>query len=77
MAQDFDVSAKTIFLRPGDGIIRRAVFHGRIDEYLATEQPQVSNKRADMVVRASDGEIHHVEFQTSNESGLGLRMLGY
>ena len=77
MAQNFDVSAKTIFLHPGNGIIRRALFHGQVEEYLATEQPQVSNKRADMVVRNSDGEIHHVEFQTKNDSALGLRMLGY
>ena len=29
------------------------------------------------VARTIDGEIHHVEFQTTNEPGFGLRMLGY
>ena len=77
MAQNIDVTAKTIFLHPGDGIIRRRVFHGQVDEYLPTELPQVSNRRADIVARNSDGEIHHVEFQTTNETGFGLRMLGY
>lgn len=77
MAQIIDVTAKTVFLHPGDGIIRRRLFHGQVDEYLPTEQPQVSNKRADMVARNSNGEIHHVEFQTTNEAGFGLRMLGY
>jgi len=77
MAQVIDVTVKTVFLHPGDGIIRRRLFRGQVEEYLSVEQPQVSNKRADMVARNSDGEIHHVEFQASNEAGFGLRMLGY
>jgi hypothetical protein len=77
MAHTFDVSAKTIFLRPGNGIIRRELFHGKVTEHLATEQPQVSNDRADMVVRTEEGALRHVEFQTTNEAGFGLRMLGY
>ena len=35
------------------------------------------NQRADMVVRVENGSLHHVEFQTSNESGFALRMLEY
>ena len=77
MAQRYDVSIKTLFLHEGDGIIRRRVFGGRVTEHLATEQPQVSNHRADMVVRTGDGALHHVEFQATNEPGFGLRMLGY
>ena len=77
MAQRYDVSIKTLFLHEGDGIIRRRVFGGKVTEHLATEQPQVSNHRADMVVRTGDGALHHVEFQATNEPGFGLRMLGY
>ena len=77
MAQRYDVSIKTLFLHEGDGIIRRRVFGGKVIEHLATEQPQVSNHRADMVVRTGDGALHHVEFQATNEPGFGLRMLGY
>jgi hypothetical protein len=43
MAQNYDVSLKSLFLREGDGIIRRRLFGGRVTEHLATEQPQVSN----------------------------------
>jgi len=77
MAQRYDVSLKTLFLRAGDGIIRRRVFGSKVTEHLATEQPQVSNDRADMVVRTIDGSLHHVEFQATNEPGFELRMLGY
>lgn len=77
MAHRYDVSLKALFLREGDGIIRRLLFGGRVTEHLATEQPQVLNHRADMVVRTEDGSLHQVEFQTSNESGFAVRMLEY
>lgn len=37
MAQRYDVSLKTLFLREGDGIIRRLLFGGKVIELLATE----------------------------------------
>ena len=77
MAHRYDVSTKALFLREGDGIIRRLLFGGKVVEFLATEQPQVFNHRADLVVRTEDGSFHHVEFQTSNETGFALRMLEY
>jgi hypothetical protein len=77
MAHRYDVSLKTLFRQAGNGIIRRRLFGSPVVEHLATEQPQVSNLRADMVVRTGDGSLRHVEFQTSNEAGYGLRMLGY
>jgi hypothetical protein len=77
MPQRYDVSLKALFARDGNGIIRRRLFGGRVTEHLATEQPQVSNRRADMVVRTEDGSLHQVEFQAGNEAGFGLRMLEY
>jgi len=77
MAHRYDVSLKALFLREGDGIIRRLLFGGRVTEHLATEQPQMFNHRADMVVRTEDGSLHQVEFQTSNEAGFAVRMLEY
>ena len=77
MAQRYDVSLKALFLREGDGIIRRLLFGGKVTEHLATEQPQVFNHRADMVVRTEDGSLHQVEFQVSNEARFAVRMLEY
>jgi len=77
MAHRYDVSLKALFLREGDGIIRRLLFGGRVTEHLATEQPQMFNHRADMIVRTEDGSLHQVEFQTSNEAGFAVRMLEY
>jgi predicted transposase YdaD len=77
MAHRYDVSLKSLFLREGDGIIRRLLFGGRVVEHLSTEQPQVLNNRADMVVRTEDGAAHQVEFQARNEADFALRMMGY
>ena len=77
MAHHIDVSLKSLFLHEGDGIIRRLLFGGKVIEHLATEQPQVSNHRADTVVRIEDGSLRHVELQADNEAGFGLRMLEY
>ena len=77
MAQRYDVSLKTPFLREGDGIIRRLLFGGKVIEFLATEQPQIFNHRTDVVVRTEDLSLHHVEFQAANEAGFPLRMLEY
>ena len=77
MAHRYDVSLKALFLREGDGIIRRLLFGGKVTEHLASEQPQVFNHRADMVVRTEDGSLHQVDFQTINEAGFALRMMEY
>ena len=77
MAHRYDVSLKALFMSEGDGIIRRRLFGGKVAKHLPTEQPQVSNRRADMVVQTEDGSLHQVEFVTSNEAGFPLRMLEY
>ncbi len=77
MSQRYDVSLKALFLREGDGVIRRLLFGSKVTEHLSTEQPRISNQRADMVVRTENGSLHHVEFQASNEAGFPLRMLEY
>ena len=77
MAQPYDTALKAMFLRDGDGIIRRQLFGGKVSEVLPTEQPQVYNQRADLVVRTTAGRLHHVEFQATNEVVLPRRILRY
>ncbi len=77
MAQRYDVSLKTLFLREGEGIIRKLLFGGKVVEFLATEQPQIFNHRADLVVRTARSLLFHVEFQAYNETDFVLRMMEY
>jgi predicted transposase YdaD len=78
MAKTKDILCK-VWLRRGSGGIlsRRICGDGGISEYLPTEQPQISNRQADMLIRNGCGELHHVEFQAANELDFAFRMLDY
>ncbi len=72
-----DILSKIWLRRGSDGILSRRVCGGRIVQQLATEQPQILNLQADMLVRNERDEIHHIEFQSTNEADFALRMLRY
>lgn len=76
MAHTFDVPLKALF-RNSSGVISRLLFGGPVAEWLNVEQPDVSNRRADLLVRTAEGRLRHVELQTRNEAGMELRMLDY
>jgi predicted transposase YdaD len=77
MAKTKDILCKVWLRRGSDGILSRRICSGKIAEQLPTEQPQISNRQADMLIRNERDELHHVEFQASNESDFGFRMLEY
>lgn len=72
-----DILCKVWLRRGSDGILARKLCGGRIVEQLPTEMPQVWNRQADLLVRNEAGEVHHVEFQASNDPDFGFRMLEY
>ena len=72
-----DILCKVWLRRGSDGILSRRMCAGKISEHLPTEQPQISNRQADMLVRNDSGRLRHVEFQASNEAEFGFRMLDY
>jgi len=76
MAQQFDVSLKSLFRR-SPGVMSRILFGGPVAEWLNIEQPDVRNLRVDILVRGTDAGLRHVEFQTKNDPEIGLRELDY
>ena len=77
MAKTKDILSKVWLRRASEGILSRRLCGGRIAEQLPTEQPQISNRQVDMLVRNDQGQIHHVEFQATQEAGFAFRMLDY
>ena len=75
MGQEYDVTFKYMFRNPR-GVLARMLF-GDAVEWPNIELPEVRNLRTDLLARASDGVLRHVEIQTSNEAGMGFRMLEY
>ncbi len=50
---------------------------GPVADWLDQELPEMRNHRADMVGRTEQGEIVHLEFQSSNEPFMEVRMAAY
>jgi predicted transposase YdaD len=72
-----DILSKVWLRRGSDGILSRRLCGGKIAEHLPTDQPQVSARQADILIRNDRDEIHHIEFQSFNEKDFGFRMLDY
>ena len=77
MPKTKDILSKIWLRRASDGILSRRLCGGKIAEHLPTEQPQISNRQVDMLVRNDQGVIQHVEFQSTNELEFPFRMLDY
>lgn len=76
MGQDYDVSVK-LLLRRSNGVTIRRLVGEDIAEWLNIELPKVSNLRMDMLVRTVSGKLVHLELQSGNDKGMGLRQLEY
>jgi hypothetical protein len=48
-----------------------------VRQWLNVDLPRVQNRRADLVGRTSDGRLLHIEFQSSNDPLMALRMVEY
>ena len=77
MPKTKDILSKVWLRRGTNGILSRRLCGGDIVEHLPTEQPEISNRAVDMLVRNDKGLIQHVEFQATNELGIAFRMLVY
>jgi predicted transposase YdaD len=74
--QDYDVALK-VLLQGSARLTMLAVTGGAIEKWLNIELPKVQNLRADLLGETTDGELVHVELQSSNDSIMPLRMAEY
>ena len=49
----------------------------RVVRWLPTELPIVQNLRVDLLGETADGELIQIEVQSTNQPGMGFRMLEY
>ena len=77
MAKTKDILCKVWLRRGSDGILSRRMCGGKIANHLPTEQPQITNRQADMLVRNDQGRVRHIEFQAYPEPEFPFRMLDY
>jgi predicted transposase YdaD len=75
-AQRFDTTLKKLFQTLPSRLIEM-VTGGRAVELLTIELPSVKQRRADLVFRLPDDEIHQIELQGDNDEAMDPRMLEY
>jgi hypothetical protein len=73
---EYDVALKTILMRPGSSLLAALTGVDRL-RWLNVESPRVRNLRVDMLGAFDDGELAQIEFQSTNDDDLPIRMGEY
>jgi hypothetical protein len=73
---EYDVALKTILTRPGSSLLAALTGADRL-RWLNVEKPKVQNLRVDMLGAFEDGELAEIEFQSTNDARLPVRMGEY
>ena len=74
--QDYDVALKLLLRTPGL-LALRELTGVAIDTWQDAELPKIQNLRADLLGKAADGQLFHLELQSSNDGAMPLRMAEY
>lgn len=74
--QDYDVALK-LLLRTPALLALRELTGVAIDTWQDAELPKIQNLRADLLGKAADGQLFHLELQSSNDGTMPLRMAEY
>ncbi len=73
---DYDVTLKRILTRPGSGLLKALTGYSEL-RWLNVELPEVNSRRIDLLGEAPDGELIHIELQSTNEPDFADRMGSY
>lgn len=73
---EYDIALKLV-LRRLTGTFLRELTGFTVSRWHNVELPAVQNRHADMLGETADGTLLHVELQSTNQSGMSLRMLEY
>lgn len=74
---EYDISLKLLLRSSGTETIRKLTSGAAIERWLDVEMPEVRNTRVDLLGETSDGDLLHVELQSSNDRSMPLRMAEY
>ncbi|MBI4850469.1 MAG: hypothetical protein HY819_01450 [Acidobacteria bacterium] len=74
----YDTTLKELFQNLPEKLLELLIGkEAKIAELLPVEFPAVSAKRADLILRLTNGKIYHLELQSSNDEKMIWRMLEY
>ena len=74
--QEYDVALKLLLRLPGL-LALQELTGTRVETWMDAEIPKIQNLRADLLGKAADGSLIHLELQSSNDGAMPLRMAEY
>jgi predicted transposase/invertase (TIGR01784 family) len=74
---EYDVALKLLLQSSADTVLRQVSGGINITRWLNPEMPQVQTSRADLLGSAGNNRLVHIEFQSSNDPDMALRMAEY
>ncbi len=74
--QEFDIALK-LLLRRSAHFTMRELTGATIDRWLDVELPRMQNPRLDLLGETAEGELVHIELQSTNDNRMALRMAEY
>lgn len=73
---EYDATLKLLFQGSATGALRELIGVA-VERWLNVELPRVQTPRVDLLGETHEGELVHVEFQSSNDSAMAHRMAEY
>ena len=75
--QGYDATLKLLLQSPSSAVLAQLFAGAGMVRWLNPEVPQVQARRADLLGYAADGQLLHIELQSSNDGSMALRMAEY
>jgi hypothetical protein len=72
---EYDTALKSFLCNGRESLL--AITSLTVERWHNVELPAVRNRRVDLLGEAGDGRLIHIELQSTNETGMALRMLEY
>ncbi len=74
--QDYDVTLKLLLRRSATATMLELT-GSAIERWIDVELPKIQNRRVDLLGETGDGKLVHIELQSTNDTGMPLRMAEY
>ena len=75
--QEYDVALKQLLRASADSVLRQVGGNVRVKRWLEVEFQKVETPRADLLGATAEGDLIHIELQSSNASDMAVRMAEY
>jgi hypothetical protein len=74
---EYDISLKLLLRSSGGGILRALTGGVEVTNWLNVEISQMRNTRVDLLGETADGDLIHIELQSTNDPEMAVRMMDY